>query len=193
MTAGVDLLELELRRLPGVSFVAFTHRRDVLVVQLVAVDPPDAGSLRAKGEQLCATHLDVAHVLEISAGMGMPRVRVVSVERRTADDRSMVEVRLAHDGTHAVGRRRGEGAVPAAEATLEALVRLGADVPFAPQTSAPFESHLGDGVMLALRSEVAGERYGLAVAPSVEQAAVRATLHALNRHLADQTFVPPSG
>ena len=65
---------------------------------------------------------------------------------------------------------------------------LGADVPFQVEAAALFEHVLGEGVMLVFGSEHAGQRYGVAAGASVEQAAVRATLHALNRYLATQTL-----
>ena len=45
---------------------------------------------------------------------------------------------------------------------------------------------VGEGVMLVFDSPSAGERYGVASGDNVEQAAARATLHALNRYLAAQ-------
>lgn len=190
MTAGVDQLELELRRLPGVTFVGLVERADALVVQLFVVDVPEPG-LAGKAEQLCSTHLDVACLVEVAGGVRTPRVRLTGVEREEEEGGPMVKVHLTHAGVHAFGRERGVGPVPAATATIEALVRLGADVPFEVRVAGRLDDETGS-VMLVLGSDRSGELYGMAAAPTVEQASVRATLHALNRHLADQTFVPPS-
>jgi len=194
MTAGLDELELELRRLPGVTFVGLVERSETLVVQLFVIDTPEPG-LEGTAEQLCSTHLDVAYLVEVTGGVRTPRVRVAGVERGEEDGGPMVEVHLTRDGVHASGREPGVGAVPAAMATLEALVGLGADVPFEVRVAGLFENVSAEGVMLmlVLASGGSGERYGMAAATTVEQASVRATLHALNRHVADQTFVPPSG
>jgi hypothetical protein len=185
----LDLLELELRRLPQVAFVGFQDRPDTLLVQVLALGNPDPTVLRSAAERACRAHLDRPFVVEIAGGTRPSRIRLLDVQlRRDVDDDVEVEVHLGYEGVHTVGRARGGDPTAAAVATFEALQRLGAKVPFQVEAAALFEHVLGEGVMLVLGSEHAGQRYGVAAGASVEQAAVRATLHALNRYLATQTL-----
>jgi len=197
---GLDLLELELRRLPHVAYVGFMDRPDTLVVQVLALANPDPGTLRSQAERACRAHLDRPFVVEIAGGTRPSRIRLLDVQLVTgaggegappasADPAAVqVEVRLGYEGMCTVGRARGGDPTAAASATFEALQALGADVPFQVEAAALFEHVLGEGVMLVLGSDHSGQRYGVAAGASVEQAAVRATLHALNRYLATQTL-----
>lgn len=187
---AIDLLELELRRLPNVAFVGFHERTDALVVQVLALASPDPGLLRIQAERACRAHLDGPFVVEIAGGTRPSRIRLLDVQLRTDRDDVEVEVHLGYEGVHTVGRARGGDPTAAAAATFQALQRLGAKVPFQVEAAALFEHVLGEGVMLVLGSEQSGQRYGVAAGASVEQAAVRATLHALNRYLSTQT--PPA-
>lgn len=182
---GLDLLELELRRLPHVAFVGFHERVDTLVVQVLALANPDPGALRSQAERACRAHLDRSFVVEIAGGTRPSRIRLLDVQVVTGGD---VEVRLGYEGMCTVGRAPGGDPSAAASATFEALQAMGADVPFQVEAAALFEHVLGEGVMLVFGSEHAGQRYGVAAGASIEQAAVRATLHALNRYLATQTL-----
>lgn len=196
---GLDLLELELRRLPHVAFVGFTDRSDTLVVQVLALANPDPGTLRNQAERACRAHLDRSFVVEIAGGTRPSRIRLLDVQlvapEAPTDGAAAagvatvdVEVRLGYEGMCTVGRARGADPTAAAAATFEALEALGADVPFEVEAAALFEHVLGEGVMVVLGSQHSGQRYGVAAGASVEQAAVRATLHALNRYLATQTL-----
>jgi hypothetical protein len=191
---ALDLLELELRRLPDVAFVGFHERSDALVVQVLALASPDPGTLRLQAERACRAHLDGPFVVEIAGGTRPSRIRLLDVQLRTdRDDDVEVEVHLGYEGVHTVGRARGGDPTAAAAATFQALQRLGAKVPFQVEAAALFEHVLGEGVMLVLGSEQSGQRYGVAAGASVEQAAVRATLHALNRYLSTQTLPALAG
>ena len=186
---AIDLLELELRRLPHVAFVGFQDRPDTLLVQVLALANADPSLLRSAAERACRSHLDRPFVVELAGGTRPSRIRLLDVQlRRDVDDDVEVEVHLGYEGVHTVGRARGGDPTAAAVATFEALQRLGAKVPFQVEAAALFEHVLGEGVMLVLGSEHAGQRYGVAAGASIEQAAVRATLHALNRYLATQTL-----
>lgn len=190
---AIDLLELELRRLPNVAFVGFHERTDALVVQVLALASPDPGLLRIQAERACRAHLDGPFVVEIAGGTRPSRIRLLDVQLRTDRDDVEVEVHLGYEGVHTVGRARGGDPTAAAAATFQALQRLGAKVPFQVEAAALFEHVLGEGVMLVLGSEQSGQRYGVAAGASVEQAAVRATLHALNRYLSTQTLPALAG
>lgn len=187
----LDVLELELRRLPNVSYVGFLERSDALLVQLMALGAPEAAGLRAAAERVCRSHLDRPFVVEISGAVRPSRVRLLDVRVPEAGDDATadeIEVHLAYEGVRSIGRARAGDPSAAAAATFEALKRLGARVPFRVDAAAMFEHTMGEGVMLVLGSTTAGERYGVAAGETVELAAVRATLHALNRYLATQTL-----
>jgi hypothetical protein len=184
----LDLLELELRRLPDVAFVGFHEREDALVVQVLALTSRDAGTLRAQVGRACQAHLDRPFVVEITGATRPTRIRLLDVHLVHHEPDVEVEVHLGYEGVQTVGRASGGDPTAAAAATFEALQRLGANVPFRVEAAALFEHVLGEGVMLVLASEQSGQRYGVAAGATVEQAAARATLHALNRYLSTQTL-----
>ena len=184
-----DALELELRRLANVSYVGFLDRPDALVVQVLALGSPDPAALRTSAERVCRAHLDRPFHVEIAGGTRRTRIRILDVRTEDQEDETPeVEVHLGYEGVRTIGRARAGDPQAAAAATFEALKRMGARVPFHVEAAALFEHALGEGVMLVLGSQTAGERYGVAAADSVELAAVRATLHALNRYLSTQTL-----
>jgi hypothetical protein len=183
---STDLLELELRRLPHVSFVGYLERPDALVVQIVAQHAPDTDALRHQAERTCRAHLDGPFVVEMSGPTRPTRIRLLDVQTPTPD---AVEVHLAFAGARGIGRAVGCDPTAAASATFGALQELGATVPFEVEAAAMFEHVVGEGVMLVLRSDEVGQRYGVASGPNVVHAAARATLHALNRYLSTQPLV----
>lgn len=187
MTAALDLFELELRRLHGVVFVGFVERRDTLVVQLLTEPSADRTAVRQRAVELARTHADRPVVVEVVGEQRGMRVRIVAVE---AGEDDKVEVRLGHNGKTATARGDGSSPLGVAAATVAALTELGAEVPFQVQQAAIFEQEEREGVMVVLaRAGSTGSLYGAAAAESMQQAAVRATLHALNRHLATTAFL----
>lgn len=184
----LDELELELRRLPNVVFVGIDEADGLTAVQVVAPTSSDAQALRTQAEQLCRYHVDGVFRVDVAGGTRPARVRLLDVQIRKEGDEE-VEVHLGYRGERTVGRGPAGDPSGAAAATFDALQRLGAQVPFALEAAALFEHELGDGVMVVLTSPVIGTRYGVAAGRSMEQAAARATLHALNRFLADQAWV----
>lgn len=185
---SLDALELELRRLPSVAYVGTIETADTLVVQLLLLGSPDAGEVRMRAEQLCRVHLEVPFAVEIAGGSRPARVQVVNVEVLGDAEAPRLRVELAFEGHRTTGESPSADPTGAAKATFDALRGLGAVVPFDVEAAALFEHSLGDGVVVILGSADAGGRYGVAAGPTVEQAAVRATLHALNRYLAAQTL-----
>ena len=185
---NADLLELELRRLAGVSFVGFLDRPDVTLVQIVAEPDVDLTALRAACEQTVSVHIQKPFVVEMSGGLRPSRVRLLDVGPAADGVPGEVEVHLAYDGMRSIGRAKSGDPAEAALATLDALGRLGAEVPFRVEAAALFEHQVGEGVMLVLNSPSAGQLYGAAAGDSLEKAAVRAALHALNRYLATQVL-----
>jgi len=180
-------LELELRRLPGTVSVGFRERGAVVEVQLVLAGDVDLSDVRSRAEASCRRLLHRDAELSIHAPARPARVRLLDVAVRPGETGGEeVEVHLAFGGTRTIGRARAGGAVDAARATVAALERLGAQVPFAVEEAAVLDDRRGDAVVLVFASPDSGARYGAAGGRSVEQAAARATLHALNRHLATQ-------
>lgn len=186
--SSLDALELDLRRLPHVAYVGMLPRDGTMIVQLVVLGSPDPAEVRLRAEQLCRVHLDVPFAVEIAGGGRPARVQVVGVEVTGTPDDPRLKVELAFEGQRTTGEAPTADPTGAARATFEALKNLGAAVPFDIQAAALFQHELGEGVMVILGSPDAGGRYGVAAGPTVEQAAVRATLHALNRYLAAQTL-----
>lgn len=188
---GIDELELELRRLPDVLFVGLSDDGGLSTVQVVAPAAVDPHGLRLQAEQLCRYHLEGAFRVDVAGGSRPARVRLLDVQIRKEGDEE-VEVHLGYRGQRTVGRGPAGDPTGAAAATFEALQHLGARVPFSVEAAALFEHELGDGVMIVLSSPGVGTRYGVAAGMNVEQAAARATLHALNRFLAGQPFAAAS-
>ena len=186
MIPDLASLELELRRQRGVVYVGFKPREDALVVQVMAGVNADMDALRIRVETICASHVEGPVVVEMAGGSRPSRIRLLDVYE--CEDENEIEVHLAYENLRTIGRARAGDPTEAAAATFEALERLGARVPFKVEAAALFEHEVGDGVMLVLGSPSVGNRYGVASAPTVEQAAVRATLHALNRYLATQAL-----
>lgn len=181
-----DRLELELRRLPGVCYVAFGDVGTSTIVQIMSVPTTDLNRLRWEAERLCSTHLDGRFVLELGGSARPSRIRLLQAE---VPSPSEVIVHLGYDGICTMGRSEGADPPAAAAATFQALQKLGASVPFRVEAAAVFEHHVGEGVMLVLGSDEAGQRYGVAGGSDQAQATARATLHALNRYLSTQPFL----
>ena len=182
-------LELELRRLPGVSFVATEDRGDVLIVQIVAAaavgDAVD--ELRKRAERIGRAHVSGAVNVVIDSGAaeaGPERERVQLLAVLPSADGTEIEVHLAFGPDRTVGRGSSDaGPAEAATATLEALRGLRLAVPYTVSAASGLASpEEGEAVVIIL-SAPDGKRYGVATGATQEEAAVRATLHALNRSL----------
>jgi hypothetical protein len=118
-------------------------------------------------------------------------------------ERAEIEVHLAHEGRRTVGRAPTGGLEQVAVATLRALDALGRPAPFQVRAAARLDQLIPTNVPDA-RAEVVGvaleadpaaaeshapavpavtPRYGSSAGRTPEEAAARATLHALNRYL----------
>src|SRR5688500_4720877 len=122
--ADLDGLELELRRLPGVSFVGFDEHDGVLVVQLLAAGATDPEDLRERAAYLSRAHLDTPVVIEVDTGplrVPTPGERVELLAVLPSPDGREIEVHLAYGGQRTIGRGDiGGGAAAAASATIDA-------------------------------------------------------------------------
>lgn len=189
---ALDTLELELRRLPGVVGVGFSEVDGVTVVHVMALMPEGMAALRRQVVQLArglADHtlmIDLQELRVAPADSDRGRVKLVAVrvEQFTQD----LEIHLAHRGVHTVGRAVAGSPERAVDATLRALADLGADLAFrveAAATAVEADNERQQAVIVILQpeDETRGTRYGVAKGTSIEEAAARATLHALNRYL----------
>lgn len=178
----IDALELELRRLPGVTFVSLAQIPGALFqIELVTSNLVDGPALRERATAAARAHLDEPFTVELVGIERPPRVRLLGVSRTDAAE---VEVHLAFQGNDAVGSAPSLDPAGVSRATLDALVRLGAELPFRFETAATFEHDRGAGVLVVL-ADADACRYG-AASGDLDAATARATLAALNRHLAAQ-------
>jgi hypothetical protein len=179
-----DALESELRLIPGVRMVAFGQRNGVLLVQIGVGEEANEHELRQRAATAVGAHLDEPHVVEVigEGGHEGERVRVLAVIVLPDEE---VEVHLAKGSRRTIGRHRAGDEVDAAVGgALEALSALGLDVPFAPGWSGPLPDPSGQAIAVSLEAaDGQTVRWGVAVGPSPAEAAVKATLDALNRHL----------
>jgi hypothetical protein len=191
VSSQYDALELELRQISGVRMVAFGERKDVFLVQVGAGDDADEYELRHRAAAIAAAHIDGPHVVEVvgDGGRDGERVRLLAVIVLPDQE---VEVHLGRGGRRTIGRHRGDDEITAAVGgALEALEALGLDVPFSPGWAGSLGEPSGQAIAVSLEAVGGtGTRWGVAIGPSRAEAAVRATLDALNRHLA--AAPPPS-
>lgn len=183
----LDRLELVLRRLPGVVGVGFTDDEDALVVHVEAELIQGRAALRreivqhARAAVTRPVVVDIHEPPSVKAERGRVKLVAVRVEQFTQD----LEVHLAHQGVQTIGRGTAGSPADAVDATLRALIELGADLPFRVEAAAaPVDGEAEQAVIVILEPEQdGGTRYGVARGESLEEAAARATLHALNRYL----------
>lgn len=188
MSEELDALELELRRLPGVVGVGFSGAETAVTVHLFAPGNGARDELRRRASQLAQMHLDGA-IVEIDDGNGPvepgegSRVRLIAVRVDQAEGE--VEVHLSHGERRTVGRGPSQALRSSAEATFDALVQLGAHLPFTIGEVLAIGQEGVQTVLVALQPKhpSGGTRHGAADGARLEEAAARATLHALNRWL----------
>jgi hypothetical protein len=182
----IESLELELRQLDGITFVAITERDGSVVIELFADGSVAQAPLRQEALRLAASHFDRPVVVEFTestiAPSGPGRVKALVV--LPWPERAEVEVHLAW------GRQRVSVSAPTGDlaaigrATIQALEMLGFEVPFEVAATRTLGLEVGGGSLVVLKATASGElRRGIAGGRSTEESAVRATLHALNRFL----------
>lgn len=193
-----DSLELELRQSPGVVGVGFAPRDAAVSVHVVVNDAAAAEPAQRRAEEATLVHLDDAPVLidvrVLGAAEGITATFPVASAPSRARPRLLaviglpdrwVEVHLALADRRTIGRRQERDDVDAAiKSTLDALAELGYDAPFTPRWSALAGAGHDNAVAVSLlSSDDSTSRYGVAAGATRREAAARATLHALNRHL----------
>ena len=119
---------------------------------------------------------------EMSTDQVLRRVEFIAVN--LADEGENVEVHLSLEGRRKSASRAGARAKAAAEATIEALHALGWKVPFTVRSAIRLAVG-AEGAVIVYLDGPGADRMGISRARTTEEAAVKATLHALNRYLDD--------
>lgn len=208
---NLDELELELRKLPGICWVAFSELGDRLVVQLHAIDDAH-NDLALEASQITARHCDVPVAIDLlrwmtplaneraglddamwqsngssaldSSGVREPPFVVLRV--LTLVDTDEVEVHLGDGRTRTIGRAPvARGLLGAVEATLEAIREFPVDLKVEAEWARAIEmtSTARPIVAVAFVPPGGDEFCGLSHADTELEAAARATLEALDQRL----------
>jgi hypothetical protein len=195
----LDSLELELRRIPGVLAVGFTDEGESVVVHVLSDAAPTAGpELRRQVSLWVRANLDRPEVIaveDVAPPAPAPQRGRVRLEAVRVDGFSQaLDVHLLLGTRRAVGRAEAGSPREAAAATLEALDRLGANLPFRIDAATAALRNGPDHAVVVVLEPGEGDHklYGVARAPSMEDAAARATLHALNRYLSQEAAFQPA-
>lgn len=185
---SIDELEVELRKLQGVVAVAFVETDGLLVIEVQAA--PDAPeSLARTATEVAVEHSGGTIAVEVvrwgDGGPHVPEARFRVVEVGTDLTVDTLLVRLARDDEESVGRAPTEhGLLSAVEATVYAVRAFLPELSFLPGWARLIET-LPDRRFLVVASvtdpEARVNLRGVAEGPTPVDAAVRATLAALNR------------
>ena len=189
MTAvDLDLLELQLRRLAGVIAVGFVETDGVLVVELQA-GAEAYDELARDATLLAVEHAEGPVAVELVRwGDGAPpqrESRLRLVEITTDPGAGELTVRVARGDDEAIGRASTAGGLPAAvEATVYAVRTFLPELTYLPGWARTVET-TPDRRFLVVASVTdplaRTHRRGVAEGDTPVEAAVRATLAALNR------------
>ena len=208
---NLDDLELELRKLPGICWVAFRELGDRLLVQVHAVqDAP--GDVALEASRIAARHCELPVAVDVVRWMTPPgpdRARRESMTPQangssaaaagaahkppfevlrvlTIADTDEIEVHLGDGATRTIGRGAlARGLLGAVEATVDAIRGFPVELPVEPEWARTIEmTSTGRPIVAVAFAPPGGEEsYGLSRADSEMEAAVRATLDALDHHL----------
>jgi hypothetical protein len=207
--AALDRLELELRKLPEVLAVGFegpsegTDISDDAVITVHVFVAEDAQRALVEQQALDLGRLHVDRPLRVLIAPEMEdqgptvtipkaaaaRVQLMSVA--LTEDGARVEVTLERDGATVVASGPAAALGGSVEAALGALAELGWAVPFSVASCVRLSVGTAGAVLVHLVGS-GGERLGVATGSTPQQAAVKATLHALNRWLDDPARRPPA-
>jgi hypothetical protein len=185
---SLDDLDVQLRRLRGVVAVGFVETDELLLVEVQA-DTDAYEDLPRDATILAAEHADGPVAVEIvrwgDGGPHQPEARLRLVELTTDPAAGELSVRLARDEQEAVGRASTAGGLPAAvEATVYAVRAFLPDLTYLPGWARTVETTPDRRflVVASITDPLARtHRRGAAEGATPIEAAVRATLAALNR------------
>jgi len=184
-----EALELELRQLPGVSFVSFSDDEGTTLIELVVSPSTEHAIVRHLAARAAVNHLEGPAEVRVvtppddrtALGQGN-RVGLLLV--MPADGASAIEVQVYRGGQRYATRALAGDTVAVGRAVLDALRGLGAEVYFDLVGFHALPPEWGAGVLAVLRDVRTGElRRGVANGMGPSDAAARAVLHALNRSL----------
>jgi hypothetical protein len=153
-----------------------------LVVDITSAPPMPAPAARPPRPAPILAPVADEPASELGAAVASRRVEMLDV--RLTGEGAGVEVRLSYGIHQATGTATGAPPKAAAEATLAALRLLGWKAPFVVRSAI----RLAVGVDRAIIVHVEGagaDRMAISRARTPQEAAVKATLQALNRYLAD--------
>jgi len=205
-------LELVLRTLPGVLAVgvedgapAIGEAADTpLTIHILVADPKIRAGIEQQAVDLGRLHLRrplrVVVATEGDAGAGGVSVaapsigealgtRVRLVEVVLADGGRSVSITLSHGDVALTGLGPAGSPGAAARAAIDVLHALGWSVPFDVGAAVRLAVGVQGAVLVQLVGD-AGPRLGVSQGVTAEEAAVKATLHALNRWLDDPSRRP---
>lgn len=198
--ATVDALELELRQIPGVEFVAFDEVHGATLIEVAADPSSDHEEVRAEALRMALGHVEGPVVVEMvgaeAAGRARPYRPVLRVRLSLTlvePSRPMVELHLGHGGRSVVAEARAGDHGSVVAAVVAALADLGLPVPFRLVAVHALSPDLGSGTLVVFHDPVTGQvRRGIATGSSGEESTARAVLNALNRYLQTATSSPPA-
>jgi hypothetical protein len=185
-----DALELELRQLPGVSFVSFSEEEGATVIELVVGPGTEQNKVREEANRCAINHLEGPAKIRIllpprnlePASPGGERVQLVLV--LPSDGGASIEVHLARGTQKYAARAVAGDTASVGRAVLDALRGLGAHAPYELVGFHALPPEWGAGLLAVLRDTTTGDlRRGVATGRAPADAAARAVLDALNRTL----------
>ncbi|HTV11717.1 MAG TPA: hypothetical protein VME20_07625 [Acidimicrobiales bacterium] len=185
-----DALELELRQLPGVSFVSFFEEGGTSYIELVVAEGAEHARVREEAARCVVNHLEAPADIRV---MGVPSEvqvdqpsgnRVVLVVVLPSDGGAAIEVQLSRSGRQYASQAVAGDTAAVGRAVLDALRGLDVYVPYEVVGLHALPSEWGAGLLAVLRDTNTGQlRRGVAGGRAPADAAARAVLNALNRSL----------
>lgn len=185
-----DALELELRQLPGVSFVSFADEEGASFIEIVVTGSTDHAKVRDEAARCVVNYLESPAEIRV---FGPPPDQPLAPTRRgrvrmalvlPSDGGPAIEVQLFRGEHHYSARAAAGDTTAVGRAVLEALQGLGVYTAFDVVGFHALPSDWGAGLLAVLRDPVTGElRRGVATGRAPADAAARAVLDAINRAL----------
>ncbi|HYA44799.1 MAG TPA: hypothetical protein VED59_04270, partial [Acidimicrobiales bacterium] len=180
---------LELRQLPGVSYVGLGEHEGTMLIELLVSVGTEQEKVRDEAARCASNHLEeTAEIRILTQPRAQPvptrggRVKLALV--LPSEGEAFMEVHLTRGSQRCVRRAVAGDTVSVGRAVLEALRGLGAHAPFEISGIHALSPDWGAGVLAVLRDTATGDlRRGLASGHSPGDAAARAVLAALNRFL----------
>jgi hypothetical protein len=185
-----DALELELRQLPGVSFVSFADDEGTSFIEIVVSADTEHAKVRDEAARCVVNYLEAPAEIRVfgpppdqpALGQRGSRVRLLLV--LPSDGGAAIEVQLSRGAQRFAAKATAGDTVAVGGAVLEALRGLGVNAPFDIVGFHALPSDWGAGLLAVLRDANTGElRRGVASGRAPADAAARAVLDALNRSL----------